>query len=119
MGQELKTERTAKTILLEMVEAVKSGKAKDLNNPQLWASRAFELNILLLDEKALLENMRQKVAIRAFGITQTQDKKNVALARMEKETWNEYKDMKIQEGVVEIIEEQIKLSKKNIDLNSF
>ena len=108
--------RDAKTILLEMVEAVKSGKVKDMNNPQLWINRAFELNVLLVDETNILERLRQQVAIRAFAITGKQEKKNVSLARMEKETWDEYRDMKIQESLVEIIQEQIRLAKKNAEV---
>ena len=112
-------ERTAKTILLEMVGAVKAGSVKDLNNPQLWLNRAFELNILLLDEKDKCERLRQAVAIKKLAVYQGQEKKNVSAADMEIRTLDDYRDMKIQEGVIEIIEEQIKLAKKNSGLNSY
>jgi hypothetical protein len=109
--------RTARTILFEMLEAVKAGNAKDLNNPQLWINRGQELNILLIDEKEIAEKLRQKVALLKLAIYQKQEKKNVTAATLEVETLNEYRDLRIQDGIIEIIEEQIMLAKKNADIN--
>jgi len=112
-------ERNAVRILEEMADAIKIGNVKDLNNPQLWINRAFELNILLIDEKKKYEFLRQAVAVKKMQLFRGQEKKNVSAVNIEIEASDEYRDLNIQESLIYAIEEQVRLAKKNTEINQF
>ena|SRR3990167_1780693 len=81
-----------------------------------WLNCAFKLNLLRLDESKLLNQMRQTVAIKKHEIMKTQEKRNVAAADVEIEASEEYRFMRDQEAKLDVVEEFVRIAKKNADL---
>lgn len=105
---------TADTILKWAQEQVES---KNMPSREVWLDIAFRLNLLKIDEAALLNKMRQSVAQKKYEVLQAQDKKNVAAASLEVERSEEYRFMRDQETKIEVIEEFVRLAKKNSETN--
>ncbi len=105
---------SADTILKWAQEQVES---KNMPSREVWLDIAFRLNLLKIDEAALLNKMRQAVAQKKYDILKGQDKKNVAAATLEVECTDEYRFMCDQETKIEVIEEFVRISKKNGDTN--
>lgn len=103
---------TADTVLNWAREQVES---KKMPSREVWLDIAFRLNLLKIDEAALLNKMRQAVAKKKYEILKSQDKRNVAAAELEVEASDEYCFMKDQEAKLEVIEEFVRIAKKNSD----
>ncbi len=74
---------TADTILDWAREQVES---KNMPSRETWLDIAFRLNLLKIEEAALLNKMRQSVATKRYAILKAQDKRNVSAADLEVET---------------------------------
>src|SRR5947209_5300896 len=96
---------TTDLILGWLQEQVKS---KRMIPREVWLDAAFKLNLLLGDEVHEAEMLRQAVAQKKYEILKTQDKKNVAAAKIEVEASDLYRLMHEQEAKVSRIEEFIK-----------
>lgn len=105
---------TADTVLNWAREQVES---KNMPSREVWLDIAFRLNLLKIDEAQLLNKMRQAVAQKKYSIMQSQDKRNVTAAELEVETSEEYRFMRDQEAKLEVIEEFVRIAKKNSDNN--
>ncbi len=105
---------TADTILKWAQEQVES---KNMPSREVWLDIAFRLNLLKIDEAALLNKMRQAVAQTKYDVLKAQDKKNVAAATLEVECSDAYRFMRDQEAKLEVIEEFVRIAKRNADLN--
>ena len=81
-----------------------------------WLDAAFKLNLLRLDESQLYTKMLQEVAKKKLEIFQGQAKRNVAAAELEIEATDEYRFMRDQREKLDVIEEFVKIAKKNADL---
>ena len=106
---------TADTILQWAQKQVDS---KQMPSKEVWLDIAFRLNLFKIDEAALLHKMEQAVAIKAQEVYDQQEKKNATAARMKKQTWDEYRFLQDQETKLEVIEEFVRIAKRNAD-NSF
>ena len=105
---------TSDTILTWVKEAVEN--KKEISR-ELWLEIAFKLNLLRLDEAILYNKMRQAVAIKKWEILKSQIKRNVAAVNTEIETFDEYRFMKDQEDKIYVIDEFVRVAKKNADIN--
>jgi len=103
---------TADTVLNWAREQVES---KKMPSREVWLDMAFRLNLLRIDEAQTLNEMRQKVANYKLAIMETQVKRNVAAAEIEVEGSDEYRLMRNQEVKVDVIEEFVRIAKKNSD----
>ena len=108
----MSTKRTTDTILEALKEMLES--KKDIPKQQ-WLDAAFFLNLLSIDDKQLLNKMRQAVAIKKFEIYKGQTKRNVSAVDLEVETMDEYRFMKDQEVKIYAIEQLVMIAKKNAD----
>ena len=84
---------------------------------EIWLDAAFKLNLLRIDEGQLYTKMRQEVARKKLEIFKTQEKRNVSAADLEIETTDEYRFMRDQEDKLGVIEEFVRIAKKNADLD--
>lgn len=107
-------ERVSSDIILEYLKGLVESK-KPIPR-ELWLDAAFKLNLLRLDEGQLYSKMRQTVAQNKLEIFRAQDKRNVAAVELEIEATDEYRFMRDQEEKLEVIEEFVRLAKKNADL---
>lgn len=105
---------TADTVLNWAKEQVES---KNMPSREVWLDIAFRLNLLKIEEAALLNKMRQSVAQKKFAIMQGQEKRNVAAVNLEVECSDEYRFMRDQEAKLDVIEEFVRIAKRNADLN--
>ncbi len=77
--------------------------------PHDWIESAARLNILVGDETARLYHLKQAVSkFRADLITKGD---NVSKAKSMVEAMDEYRDMKILEGKIKVIEESVRIAK--------
>ena len=106
----MEQKRTVDSILTSLKDIVESKKMLDTEK---WIEAAFFLNVLLGDEHAELESMRQGIAQKKLEILKAQEKRNVAAAELETEASDEYRLFRLQEHKVFRIEELIKIAKKN------
>ena len=83
---------------------------------EIWLECAFKLNLLRLDEGQLYSTMLQAVAKKKLEIYNAQTKRNVAAADLEVEATDEYRFMRDQREKLEVIEEFVRIAKKNADL---
>lgn len=90
---------------------------KEIISREMWLDMAFKLNLLRIDESQLYNKMKQAVAIKKFVILNKQEKRNVAAVELEIETTDEYRFMRDQEDKIYSIDEFIRISKKNSDVN--
>lgn len=104
--------RTTDTVLEKLREMVES--KIDIPKNQ-WLEAAFFLNLLSIDDKQLLNKMRQAVAVKKFDIYKNQTKRNVSAVDLEVETLDEYRFMRDQEAKIYAIEQLVMIAKKNAD----
>ena len=83
---------------------------------EVWLDCAFKLNLLRLDEGQLYTKMRQAVARKKLDIFKAQEKRNVAAAELEIEATDEYRFMRDQEEKLQVVEEFVRIAKKNADM---
>lgn len=105
---------TADTILEWARQQVES---KNMPSREVWLDIAFRLNLLKIEEAQLLNKMRQDVATTRNSILAGQEKRNVSEAQSRIEATDEYRFMRDQEVKIEVIEEFVRIAKKNSDTN--
>ena len=103
---------TTEFIIGSLQALVEAGKSFD---PSVWINSAFKLNILLMDEVDKMLDLEQQVAKMRHEYIEKQDKKNKAAADAFVESTDEYRAMRRQEELIEVIKEQIRLAKKQSD----
>ena len=106
--------RTSDSILTALKELVES---KKVISREHWLEAAFDLNLFRIEEAALYNSMHQKVAEKKLDIIRKQNKPNVAAADVVVEASDEYRFMKDQEAKLYSIDEFIRISKKNAEIN--
>lgn len=111
-----KTIRTADSIIDWFKGAVAS---KKIVPSEKWMEAALLLNILRLDEEALLNDMRRKVAEKKIELLDKMEKRNVSEAELRVEATPKYQEMKNQQSKCDIINEFVLLAKKNSDLGKY
>lgn len=109
-------EKVTSDIILEYLKGLVESK-KPIQK-EIWLDAAFKLNLLRIDEAQLLNKMRQSIAQRKLETLKQQgEKKNVAAAKIEVETTDEYRFFQDQEDKIYSIDEFIRIAKKNADIN--
>jgi hypothetical protein len=103
---------TSDTILDWARQQVES---KNMPSREVWLDIAFRLNLLKMEDTQLLNKMRQAVAQNKFAIMKAQDKRNVAAVDLEIETTDDFRFMKDQEAKIEVVEEFVRIAKRNSD----
>ncbi len=99
-------EITIDTILKDLREWVDSSVPID---PSQWIEAAAKLNILKGEETKKLHVLQQIVASKKYNYIS--EGASVAAAKAQIECANEYRNMKDQEAMIELIEEQVRISK--------
>lgn len=84
--------------------------------PHLWIDACSKLNILKGDEVKILFDLQQKVALRKVALIENGD--SVAKAKAKTDASEEYKNFKIQEAKIEMIEESIRIAKIQARMNN-
>ena len=95
--------------------AKKMVEEKKMPSREVWLDISFRLNLLKIDEAQLLHKMRQDVAKSKLEILKSQEKKNVAACDLEIEATDAYRFMRDQESKIEVIEEFVRIAKRNAD----
>ncbi len=98
---------TTDTILEQLKEWVEN---KMPINPSLWLEAAIKINVLKSDETTALFHLQQAVAKRKKELMETEDF-TAAKAKVWAEASDIFREMKLQEAKISMIEEQIRLSK--------
>jgi len=97
---------TIDTILGQLKEWVEN---KIPISPTVWLDAAIKLNALKQNETELLHKMQQMVA--QTKLTLLKDSKSVAEVKIKVEATDVYRFMKDQEEKIDMVEEQIRISK--------
>ncbi len=84
--------------------------------PTMWIDACLKLNILKGDETKILYDLQQKVAQQKVSWIEGGD--SVAKAKAKIEASDDYKFYKIQEAKIEMVEEQIRISKIQARMNN-
>uniref|UniRef100_A0A6M3Y4L0 Uncharacterized protein n=2 Tax=viral metagenome TaxID=1070528 RepID=A0A6M3Y4L0_9ZZZZ len=106
--------RSADTILESLKERIEN---KEDVDRKVWLDAAFFLSTFLLEEKRILNGMRQEIAQLRSLIYEKQTKKSVAATDIEIEASDLYRIAKDQEAKIDVMEEMIRVAKKSAEEN--
>lgn len=81
-------------------------------SPQTWLDAALKLTVLMDNESDELATLEMKVAQAKYEILKNQEKKSVALAEVEVESTDLYRQMRIKKAKIDRILEFVRLAKK-------
>ncbi len=115
MSEEITTKKSiADTILGYLADQLEQKKIQ--LDTRFWLEIGTKLNICLIEENQKLADLFQKVARLKIMFLDSQEKKrNVSEAKLRVDVSEEYKQWKIQDSKIKLIEEFVRLAKKMSD----